>query len=252
MAIFVHPNGYYELMHGSWSATSRDASDRQVIKKYVLSAEPTLRPIGEPVSKLGGQPTWIGKPQWPLSTATGKPMRFVGQFALYPEIFGPVMASMAYIFMFDDEPFVDGTWLPDSGENAVILQPGVWHGPAISSATGPTLYHAAQRPDGIAEQVLVEYALHLEPGEDPNVLDENEFRARDAWGAYCDHLEESKIGGAPAFLQNPEYMGLGSWRLLAQLTWDLFDYNINFGDAGIGYAFIDEDGATAKFLWQCH
>jgi hypothetical protein len=26
---------------------------------------------------------------------------------------------------------------------------------------------------------------------------------------------------------------------------------INFGDAGIGYAFISEDGQVGKFLWQC-
>jgi uncharacterized protein DUF1963 len=222
-----------------------------VIKKYVLSAEPAPTPIVEPVSKLGGQPVWLAEPTWPLSRATGKPMSFVGQFVLYPEIFGLLEAKMAFIFMYDDEPYVDGTWLPDGGENAVILQPGTWSGPAISIATGPTLYHTSQRPDGAVEQNPVEYALQLVSGEDPDVLDENEFRARDAWDEYCAYLDESKIGGAPAFLQNPEYPGPGNWRLLAQLNWDLFDYSVNFGDAGVGYAFIDEDGAAAKFLWQC-
>ena len=178
-------------------------------------------------------------------------MRFVGQFILYPEIFGSLEASMAYIFMYDDEPFVEGTWLPDVGENAVILQPGAWTGPAIASATGPTLYHATQRPDGTVEQVPVEYALRLTPGEDPDTLDEDEFRARDAWEEYCEYVNESKIGGTPAFLQNPEYPGSGEWKLLAQLNWDLFDYNINFGDGGVGYAFLNESGDTAKFLWQC-
>lgn len=223
----------------------------EMVKKYVLSAEPAPTPITEPVSKLGGQPVWIGDPQWPLSKSTGKPMNFVGQFVPYPEIFGSLEARMAYIFMYDDEPFVEGTWLPDGGENAVILQPGTWTGPTISSATGPTLHHDALQPDGNVARVPVEYALRLTPGEDPDVLDENEFRARDAWNEYCNYLEESKIGGAPAFLQNPEYPGQGSWRLLAQLTWELFSYNINFGDGGVGYAFLDEAGTTAKFLWQC-
>lgn len=221
-----------------------------MIKKYVLSAEPALAPITEPVSKLGGQPVWIDEPRWPLSRTTGKPMSFVGQFALYPEIFDSHEARMAYIFMYD-ESFVDGTRLPDSGENAVILQPGVWTGPAIASASGPTLYYVTQQPDGTVARSPVEYALRLTPGEDPDVLDENEFRARDAWDEYCAYLDESKIGGAPAFLQYPEHPGRGNWRLLAQLNGDLFDYNINFGDAGVGYAFIDEDGAAAKFLWQC-
>lgn len=178
-------------------------------------------------------------------------MNFVGQFVLYPEIFGSLAARMAYIFMYDDEPFVDGTWLPDGGENAVILQPGTWAGPSINSVTGPTLYHVTQRPDGTVEQIPVEYALRLLPGEDSDVLDENEFRARDAWDEYCDYVEESKIGGAPAFLQYPEYPGPGNCGLLAQLNWDLFDSNVNFGDVGVGYAFIDDDGAAAKFLWQC-
>jgi uncharacterized protein DUF1963 len=222
-----------------------------MIKKYVLSAVPALTPITEPVSKLGGQPLWVSAPQWPLSKATGKPMSFVGQFVLYPEIFGPLETKMAYIFMYDDEPFVDGTWMPDGGENAVILQPGTWAGPSINSATGPTLYHATRQPDGTVERTPVEYALRLLPGEDSDVLDENEFRARDAWDEYCAYLDESKIGGAPAFLQYPEYPGPGNWRLLAQLNWDLFDSTINFGDAGVGYAFIDEEGAAAKFLWQC-
>jgi len=152
-----------------------------MIKKYVLSAGEAPAPITEPVSKLGGQPVWVDTPQWPLSRETGKPMSFVGQFVLCPEIFGSLAAKMAYIFMYDDEPFVDGTWLPDGGENAVILQPGVWNGPAISIATGPTLYHTTQRPDGTVERTPVEYALHLVPGEDSDVLDENEFRARDDW-----------------------------------------------------------------------
>lgn len=221
-----------------------------MIKKYVVSAEPASAPITQLVSKLGGQPVWIGEPAWPLSKATGKPMRFVGQFVLYPEIFGSLEASMAYIFMYDDEPFVEGTWLPDGGENAVILQPGAGTRPTIASATGQTLYHATQRPDCTVEQVPVEYALRLTPGEDPDTLDEDEFRARDAWEEYCHFAEESKIGGAPAFLQNPEYPGPGEWKLLAQLNSSLFSYNINFGVSGVGYAFLNENGDTAKFLWQ--
>jgi hypothetical protein len=30
---------------------------------------------------------------------------------------------------------------------------------------------------------------------------------------------------------------------------DIFE--VNFGDAGIGYAFLSEDGTRGKFLWQC-
>jgi len=27
-------------------------------------------------------------------------------------------------------------------------------------------------------------------------------------------------------------------------------FEVNFGDAGVGYAFLSEDGTTSKFLWQ--
>jgi hypothetical protein len=28
-------------------------------------------------------------------------------------------------------------------------------------------------------------------------------------------------------------------------------FYINFGDAGVGYAFLDASGSRARFLWQC-
>jgi hypothetical protein len=31
---------------------------------------------------------------------------------------------MAYVFMVEDDEYVDGTEEPDGGENAVIIQPG--------------------------------------------------------------------------------------------------------------------------------
>lgn len=82
------------------------------------------RQVHEVVTKFGGQPTWIQQPQWPISRETGKPMRFIGQVALDRTIFGSVRGQMAYLFMTDDDDYVDGTWEPDGGENAVVIQPG--------------------------------------------------------------------------------------------------------------------------------
>jgi hypothetical protein len=28
-------------------------------------------------------------------------------------------------------------------------------------------------------------------------------------------------------------------------------FDVNFGDMGVGYAYLSEDGTAAKFLWQC-
>ena len=97
------------------------------------------KPISGLVTKFGGQPVWIGEPQWPLSKSTGKPMRFIGQIAIDSTQFSPVTARMAYLFMTDGEEYVDGTWEPDGGENAVVLQPGQTTVKTQPLAQGPSL-----------------------------------------------------------------------------------------------------------------
>jgi uncharacterized protein YwqG len=63
--------------------------------------------------------------------------------------------------------------------------------------------------------------------------------------------EEVKIGGTSIFLQGEEYPEGGDWRLLLQLDSASVPFHVNFGDAGIGYAFISGDGNKGRFLWQC-
>lgn len=94
-----------------------------MVKKYTLWVQEVRAPILAPVTKLGGQPVWISEPQWPLSRALGAPMRFIGQFALAPDLFGSCEAQLAYLFMTDTDIFVNGTWLPDGGENASSFSP---------------------------------------------------------------------------------------------------------------------------------
>lgn len=222
-----------------------------MVKKYTLRAREVSSPIVEPVTKLGGQPVWIGEPRWPLSRTLRAPMRFIGQFALDPELFGSCPARLAYLFMTEADDFVDGTWLPDGGENAVILQPGTWDGPVAALTQGPTLAtRVAEADAGGTREEPHEYAVTMEPGEDPDTLDEDTFRERGAWDQYMDAVAESKLGGTPAFLQYPEYPGPGAWRLLVQLNALVVPAGPNFGDGGIGYAFLSEDGRVAKFLWQ--
>jgi hypothetical protein len=47
------------------------------------------------VTKFGGQPVWLEAPQWPIGRANGKPMEFIGQVALDPQIFGNIPGKMA-------------------------------------------------------------------------------------------------------------------------------------------------------------
>ena len=69
---------------------------------------------------------------------------------------------------------------------------------------------------------------------------------------YEERLKGNKLGGTPGFIQFPEFPKGGSWRLLLQLDSTTVPFFVNFGDGGVGYAFISEDGRRGKFLWQCY
>src|ERR1700759_4787138 len=109
-----------------------------MVKRDSIEFVESRRPITDPHTKFGGQPVWLGKADWPLSKATGRPMQFICQIKIDPEKFAPVDARMAYLFMTDDGN-VDGTWEPDGGENAVILQPGDVTARTTSILDGPSL-----------------------------------------------------------------------------------------------------------------
>lgn len=233
-----------------------------MVPKYTIAAFRDVdAPITQPVTKFGGQPVWLMEPQWPVSRSTGEPMRFLCQIALDEQIFGNLAGRMAYIFLTENEAenkLVDNTWDPVGGENAVIIQPGgaseVETRPLV---TGPSLYKyvwdppAPERP-GVP--VPVELAVQLKPDHDPDVLDEDLARSQGnaALDAYFDRVNEDKIGGTPAFLQYPEYPLGSAAKLLLQLNApENAAFSVNFGDAGVAYAFISEDGTRGKFLWQC-
>ncbi len=148
-----------------------------------------------------------------------------------------VFVDVSYLFLTDGETFVDNTFDPEGGENALIIQPGRFDGPVQAHATGPTLE--------------AEYAVEFEPGEDPDQLDENVAREHgdEGWEAFTAHWSDLKIGGTPAFLQFEEYPSNGPWRLLIQLSETDLPFSVNFG-TGIGYGFISVDGEQGKFLWQ--
>lgn len=235
-------------------------------RKYTITYHTVASPIVEPITKFGGQPVWIGEPQWPLSRMYGTPMHFICQIALPPDIFGDTTGRMAYLFMTDwtYEGLLPYTFEPDSGENALIVQPGeIWPGPSLPSATGPTLYRRG-REQGRWVQYPTEVAVELRPGEDPpeGTWVDVHSTDRDAWDAYWAALEEDKVGGTYVPSSNwmplpaPNWNPLGSserWRLLLQLNaknnagGDPFF--LNLADDGVGYAFLSEDGRSGKFLW---
>lgn len=210
--------------------------------------------VGQPVrtliTKFGGQPVWLADPQWPISAAWDRPMRFIGQIEL-----GTVLgmagggAAMAYLFVthadhgedFFDPDVID----PDGGENAVIIQPGGYYaGPLRPLATGPALYDR----DG----ATAEFTVELCP------LDEHDA-STDAGSlpASCpdedrcvEPLDGSKIGGAPVFFQGDEWPDGGPWRLLLQLDSNWVPFQLNLGAAPRLFAFVSEDGGQGRLLVQ--
>jgi uncharacterized protein YwqG len=217
----------------------------------------TASPIREPVTKFGGQPVWLAEPQWPLSRQTGQPMRFIGQIALDADLFGDTPGRMAYLFMTeldDDANFVEGTWEADGGENAVIVQPGEPLVPVENRAEGPALFRMVPQP---GQELLVsqpcEFAAQLTRADDPDfVTDEDRAEWDEAADEkYTEALAGNKVGGTPGFLASDEFPGEEYHTLLLQLDATGVPFYVNFGDGGIGYAFLSDDGRTAKFLWQC-
>lgn len=220
-----------------------------------LEFESAEQPVTSCVSKFGGQPGWLEAPQWPLSRATGRPMRFIAQVLLQAPLFTGSGARMAYLFLTDDpQQYVDGTWEPDGGENAVILQPGRFAGPVAPLRHGPALYRMAE---AAGEQALqpqdVEFLVRLQLVEEPEHVPE---AVRWEWPEaqqehYAQALAGNKIGGTPGFLQGDEFPRPGDWKLLLQIDSTAVPFYVNFGDAGIGYAFIDRAEHEGRFLWQC-
>ena len=213
-------------------------------------------PITEAVTKFGGQPSWLEAPQWPLSRTTGKPMRFICQIALDDALFPQAAGKVAYIFMTDEDEYVDGTWDPNGGENSVIIQPGGKTDAGTSgipSAT-PSLYDLVDQP-GASTLVAQEreYAVRLSKTSEPAFVEQDQRSnwTEEQFAEYAQALEGNKVGGSPIFLQGDEFPEGGNWSLLLQLDSTAVPFSVNFGDAGIAYVFVDSTGTMGKFLWQC-
>lgn len=217
---------------------------------------PSQQPIGEPATKFGGKPVWLGKPEWPVSRRTGEPMLFIGQVALVPEIFGPVEGHMAYIFISERDTFLGRhTYDPESGENAVVVQPGDnSHQRNRPLVEGPSIYRrekGQRRFLFFREPIRVpcEYGVSLTMREDPDQLDPD---ADDPYASVPHDLDDCKLGGLPVWIQDEEWPYPDSRQLLLQLVWGKCPFDVMLGDAATLYAFLSKEGSAGKLLWQCY
>ena len=232
-----------------------------MVPKYDIEFVEADAPITEPVTKFGGQPVWVEEPEWPLSRLTGTQMQFICQISVAPELFGGQPGRMAYLFITGDDDLAraswwqrsralfagEGTWEPEGEENTVIIQPGSYEGRTSAIGEGPTL-------SDLTRTGPCEYAVALEIGEDPDFVGESEQSDWDEEeiDAYWEAVMGNKIGGTPGFIQSDGFPEGGPWRLLVQIDSAEVPFYVNFGDAGIGYAYISEDGGSGRFLWQCY
>jgi hypothetical protein len=184
-------------------------------------------------------------------------MRFIGPIEVPDTVLAASPTRLAYAFMTDDEEYVDGTWEPEGGENAVVVQPG---GGSLlvdvaAEAQGPTLYRMIQKPGAaLLTPQPCEFAVSLTKGDEPDFVPEetrfasfSDAQSRDYFAA----LEGNKVGGTPMFIQSDEFPAGGPWTLLLQLDSTSVPFSINFGDAGVGYVFVSRDGTQGRLLWQC-
>lgn len=196
-------------------------------------------------------------------------MTFIGQVALSAELFPGSVGKVAYVFMTGGGWDVDDTYSPDGGENAVIIQPGgTAQVPVASNVTGPSV---TTRTSGKSDPASASRsqsphwikqlgALFSREGvrETPQPINNEVVYLAEltGWDDIESNPEEenegTKIGGNACFLQSEEYPDeVHRWKLLLQLDSQDIPFELNLGDAGVAYAFVNEDATVGKMLWQC-
>lgn len=213
----------------------------------ITNLQPASSPITDPVTKFGGQPTWLTEPQWPISEAWDVPMRFLCQIEI-PSFLSSTR-RLAYIFVthpdFGEDFFDPDIIFPDGGENAVILQPGGTYGGETQALVhGPTLYLKSGQP--------AEFEVELCEQNDPAFIPREEYvrMGADPAGAYFEAIQGNKIGGIPAFFQGDEWPSEGSWNLLLQLETNRLPFHFNLGASPLAFAFVNQQCTEGRFLVQ--
>ncbi len=237
-----------------------------MINRDTIKLVPSRSPIVGRISKFGGSPNWIGDPQWPLSKASEKPMRFICQIRLDHDLIGCPHEAMAYMFMSDCHPDID-EWSQDKGEVAVIIQPGgiLPDNLIIEDRTiGPSLYKITKgkRKFLFREKLKtpVEYKLELSRDREPDNLSEFDNSYREL-GLDQDHLLVNKIGGNPSIqfdipfetnLTWNEFSSreLGEWIFAMQIYQEDEFFQLEFSGA-TGYLFVSKDYKKGWLEFHC-
>lgn len=187
-------------------------------------------------------------------------MMFIGQLPIP----GPT-TRLAYLFMTDDDNCMAEGYDPESGDTALLVQPGGRVPSFITTVNrpvGPSLWRRGTTWDEkIPTELLVELAPMDSDDErriDAAIADQDAARA----GIFntnfdeVDALPESYLGGRPLLWQ-PLNIEVGEpWQFLFQLDcgddgYDSATYTLNFGESGTGYGFLSPDHLEGRFYWDC-
>lgn len=203
--------------------------------------------------RFGGEPYRLPVSLWPVSKRAKEPMQFICQMPFGPDLFPGAAEAMAYVFMTSSGDG-DQTWVPDGGENAVVILPRERLTTSLTVGDAPRLCRMVKKwwkktltPEPCS------FSVKLTISEDPAFVPEAALMQlpEEQATAYREALGGNKLGGTPGFLQGDELPMPEPWHLLLQLDSTQIPFWINFGDAGIGYAFINRTGTEGRFLWQC-
>lgn len=180
-------------------------------------------------------------------------MQFICQIPFGPDLVPGTTEAIAYLFMTSSGDS-DQTWIPDGGENALVIVPRERLTASLTVGDVPRLYRMVKKwwKNTLIPETCC-FSAKLTISEDPVFIPTTMLMQmpEEQTRAYRDALSGNKLGGTPGFLQNDELPITEPWHLLLQLDSTQVPFWINFGDAGIGYAFINGSGTEGKFLWQC-
>lgn len=171
-------------------------------------------------------------------------MEFIGQIEV-PGALGVAGHRIAYVFMTVSQTVpMAATWEPDTGENAVILQPGLFEPitPVLHLRQGPSVKSRRALPRSFWDKLR---------GLRPQTCVDAEYTGRESDVVENEHTQSlSRLGGHPHWIQEEAFPTGGDWKFLAQLDSITMPIEVGFGDSGTAYIFVSTDGRHARMLWQ--
>lgn len=182
------------------------------------------------ITKFGGQPDWIERPQWPVSLAwDNRPLKFIGQIRLNDFYYEPEKLSLVYIFMTQPEDrndtFFDPDIIyPDEGETAVIIQPD----------------------REIPEYLQVENLRTGPTVDSKNIWIPQITEVEETLATEFEQIDHDKFCGIPAFNQHSKTES--DSKLLLQLHTNWLPFYINAGGAPTMFVLLNNTNERGFIL----